>query len=313
MWVESKGTWVRTVVFGGAVLPHIWRRTLAVTAVSVVVTFLYKTVPQAHVSLTSTPFVLIGLPLGIFLGFRNSAAYDRFWEGRKLWGQLVNTTRSLTRQVLTMFEPQPDATDTSVDAVREWEVKVVRGVIAFVHALKHHLRGESPFEKLEAVMGEAEARALRDADNVPYAILQRLGEYVVEARRRRWIHAFHVPVIEQSLTLLTDVQGACERIKSTPVPYSYTVLMHRIVAVYCTCLPLGLAETIGFVTPVVVLGVSYALFGLDAIGGEIEQPFGLDVNDLPLDAIAQTIESNLRRRIGEPSPAPVEPKGGVLT
>jgi putative membrane protein len=313
MWVESKGSWVRTVVAGGVVLPHIWRRTLTVTAISVVVTFLYLRVPQAHVSITNTPFVLIGLPLGIFLGFRNSAAYDRFWEGRKLWGQLVNTTRSLTRQTLTLFEPQPDATETSPEAVRAWEHKVVHGVIAYVHALKHHLRGESPFERIEAVMGKAEGDLLRGADNVPYAILQRLGEYVVEARRRKWIHAMHIPVIEQSLTILTDVQGACERIKSTPLPYSYTVLMHRIVAVYCTCLPFGLAETVGFVTPVVVLGVSYALFGLDAIGDEIEQPFGLDVNDLPLESISRTIESNLRVRIGEPQPEPLEAKNGVLS
>jgi ion channel-forming bestrophin family protein len=312
MWVEKKPNWVRTVFFGGAVLPHIWRRTLTVTLVSVLVTFIYLRVPQFHYSMTSTPFVLIGLPLGIFLGFRNTASYDRFWEGRKLWGQLVNTSRSLTRQVLTLFEPQPDATDKSPEAVRAFEVHVVHGLIAYVHALRHHLRGENPFPTLEKIVPKEDIDALRGHENVPVALLHRIGQLVVDARRQKWIHAFHVPVIEQSLTILTDVQGACERIKSTPVPYSYTVLMHRIVAVYCTLLPFGLAETIGFATPAVVLGVSYALFGLDAIGDEVEQPFGTDVNDLPLTSISRTIEANLRASLDEPPPAPVEPQDGVL-
>ena len=109
MWVEKKRSWLRTVILGGFALPHIWWRTLSVTALSIVVTIAYAEVPELHYSLTATPFTLVGLPLGIFLGFRNTTAYDRFWEGRKLWGGLVNTSRSLTRQILTLIEPQPEA------------------------------------------------------------------------------------------------------------------------------------------------------------------------------------------------------------
>jgi len=136
---------------------------------------------------------------------------------------------------------------------------------------------------------------------------------MVDARRKRWIHALHVPVIEGSLTAMTDIQGACERIKSTPIPYSYTVLMHRLVAMYCLLLPFGLQDAAGWATPVVVLCISYALFGLDAIGDEVEQPFGVDPNDLPLSSISRTIEGNLRRRIGEPPPKKYAPRNGIIS
>ncbi len=312
MFVEKRFSWIATVALGGTALPHIWMRTLTVTAISIAVTFAYREVPALHYSITTTPFVLIGLPLGIFLGFRNNTAYDRFWEGRKLWGSLVNTARSLTRQIITLIEPQPEADDKAPEAIRAHEVAMVHMLIAYAHSLRHHLRESDPFSTLARILPEQEVVRLRGESNVPIAILQRMAGLMVEARRKHWIHALHVPVLEQSLTALTDIQGGCERIKSTPIPYSYTVLMHRIVAVYCSLLPFGLDETIGWATPVVVLFVSYALFGLDAIGDEIEQPFGLDPNDLPLSTISRAIEANLRTRIGEEPPSLFEPRDGVL-
>lgn len=312
MFVEKRRSWIATVALGGNALPHIWGRTAAVTAISVAVTLGYFEVPALHHSITTTPFVLIGLPLGIFLGFRNNTAYDRFWEGRKLWGSLVNTARSLTRQIITLIEPQPDAGETLPDAIHAHEAAMVHMLIAYVHSLRHHLRDSSPFATLERVLPADEVALLRGEANVPIAILHRIATLMVEARRKHWIHPLHVPVIEQSLTALTDIQGGCERIKSTPIPYSYTVLMHRIVAVYCGLLPFGLDESIGWATPVVVMFVSYALFGLDAVGDEIEQPFGLDPNDLPLSTISRAIEANLRVRIGEEPPRLLEPRDGVL-
>jgi len=306
MWVEKKRSWIEMVALGGFALPHIWMRTLTVTAISLVVTVLYEEVPQLHYSLTTAPFTIVGLPLGIFLGFRNNTAYDRFWEGRKLWGALVNTTRSITRQMLTLI-------DGEGPAVRELEVHVVRMVIAYVHALRHHLRDTPPKDDLAKILPDDEVARVIDDENVPLALLQRIGELLVDARKKKWIDSFHVPILEGSLTSLTDIQGACERIKSTPMPYSYTVLIHRIVAGYCVLLPFGLMETVKWATPAVVLVISYCFFGLDAIGDEIEQPFGLDTNDLPLDAISNTIERNLRKRIGDPLPEKRKAKRGVLT
>jgi ion channel-forming bestrophin family protein len=315
MWVERKRSWIQTVALGGFALPHIWLRTIIVTAISIVLTVVYEEVPQLHYSLTPTPFTLVGLPLGIFLGFRNNTAYDRFWEGRKLWGGLVNTSRSLTRQILTLIEPvrAEEAGPETTAELERFESECIHLVIGFVHALRHHLRDSSPFEVLGHIIGKGEAESLRHQDNVPYAILQRIGDRFVEARRKGWIHPFHVPVLEGSLTVLTDIQGACERIKNTPIPYSYTVLMHRIVAFYCALLPFGLMDTVKWATPFVVLAISYCFFGLDAIGDELEQPFGLDINDLPLKGISRTIERNLRERLGENVPPPVAAERGVLT
>ncbi len=309
MWIEKKRSWIEMVVLGGVALPHIWVRTLTVTAISIVVTIVYERVPQVHYSLTTAPFTIVGLPLGIFLGFRNNTAYDRFWEGRKLWGALVNTSRSLTRQVITLVEPPGGPSDES----RAFEKQLVRLVIAYVHALKLHLRDVRPEATLAKILPPDDVDRVRDEENPPLALLQRMGELFVEARRKSWIHVMHVPILEGSLTSLTDIQGACERIKSTPIPYSYTVLMHRIVAGYCVLLPFGLMDSIKWATPVVVAAISYCFFGLDAIGDEIEQPFGLDPNDLPLDAISNTIERNLRTRIGDPLPEKQTPNRGVQT
>ncbi len=313
MWVENKRSWIGTVVLGGFALPQIWFRTLAVTGLSLVVTVAYELVPAVHYSLTPTPFTIIGLPLGIFLGFRNNAAYDRFWEGRKLWGALVNTTRSFARQITTLVEPQADATETAPEAVRAAEVDLIHLVIAYVHALRHHLRNHAPFETMERILPAEEVALFREKDNVPLAMLHRMGDRLLDLRRKHWVNPFHVAILEGSLVSLTDIQGACERIKSTPIPFSYTVLLHRIVAGYCTLLPFGLMDSIKWATPVVVLAISYCFFGLDAIGDEIEQPFGLDVNDLPLKAISRTIERNLREGIGEKLPPPVAPTNGVLS
>ena len=309
MWADRNRSWIHTVVLGGFALPHIWSRTLIVTAISVIVTIVYEEIDQIHYSITATPFTLVGLSLGVFLGFRNNSAYDRFWEGRKLWGSLVNTSRSITRQLLTLIEPAPGDGPAADASAR----RGVHLVIAFVHALRHHLRESDPSESLAAVLPASEAERLAAEDNVPLAILTVLGDHVRDARREGRLHVMHVPVLEASLVSLTDIQGACERIKSTPIPFSYTVLMHRIVAFYCALLPFGLMDTIKWATPFVVLAISYCFFGLDAIGDEIEQPFGTDTNDLALEAISRTIERNLRRSLDEPMPPPLAPARGVLT
>ncbi len=316
MWTEKPRSWLLTVLLGGVALPKIWLRSLVVTAISVGIVVLYETVPSLHVSVGAVPFSLTGFALGIFLGFRNNTAYDRFWEGRKLWGSLVNTSRSFARQVLTLLDVDEGASAAGHDELRAAQRELVHLQIGYVAALRHHLRDQDPSSTLEGLLGADAAAALRaDASdgNVPLAILQRIGTRLAAARRRGWLPGLHVSVLEASLASLTDTQGACERIKLTPIPFSYTVLMHRAVALYCGLLPFGLTESIGWATPLVVLAMSYIFFGLDAIGDEVEQPFGLDVNDLPLDSIARTIERNLRQRLGEPLPPPHEPRGHVLT
>ncbi|MGQ0505952.1 MAG: bestrophin family protein [Myxococcaceae bacterium] len=311
MWLDVKRPWISFVLVGGKALPRIWRRVLVVTALSVVFMLLYEPFTLSRANITSTPFVLIGLPLGIFLGFRNTAAFDRFWEGRKLWGSLVNTTRSLARQTLVWIQPPAGS---NAEALRAEQEAIVIRIIAYVHSFRRMLRDKSPFDRIEPLLSAEELQQLQKEENVPFALLQNLAERFQRLYQQGAIHPMHVSLFEGSLTALTDVQGACERIKNTPIPFSYLVLLHRIVGVYCLGLPFGLQSTLGYGTPVAVALLSYAFFGLDAIGDEIEQPFGTDRNDLPLNAISRTIEINLKRRLGHSDVPPAhKPRDGVLT
>jgi putative membrane protein len=289
--------WGRVLTYRGSELPRTKWRILGVAIVSVVVTVL-EVKHDWHPRLTPLPFQLVGVALGIFLGFRNNASYDRWWEGRKLWGALVNTSRSCARQVLTLLGPQPGEASPTADlaALRR---ELVYRVIAFVHALRLALRDDQDLSELADFLPRDEVEALANERNRPFAISQGTGDRLQQAWRGGLLHPMHLSVLEGSLTALTDIQGACERIKSTPIPFSYTTLIHRITAVYCYALPFGVVDAVGIYTPFVCVIVAYAFFGLDVVGEEIEMPFGRDYNDLPLRAISRMIEVNLRQRLGE--------------
>lgn len=311
MIVEDKLGYVQLLFrIRGSVLPKIWLRVVVTTAIAAALTILGNHYPTVHLSLTPTPFSLIGLALSIFLGFRNNTSYDRFWEGRRLWGQLVNTSRILARQLqlyLHVSTLNPTEHGEQLARIRAFQCEQIHRVIAFAHALRIHLRRESNLDKLAEHLPKEEVSALRTERNVPYAITAQLAARLQSAWRRGWIDPLHIIQVDASLNELTNIQGGCERIRSTPIPFSYTVLIHRIVAVYCLLLPFGLYETVKLGTPLVVLFVSYALFGLDAIGDEIEDPFGTEPNDLPLLSISTMIEGDLMVRLGEKPPAAIEP------
>lgn len=309
MLIPSKITWWRTVFrYRGSELPRTRYRLLAVVLVSIVVTALER-LHGWDTGLSPLPFTFVSVALGIFFGFRNNAAYDRWWEGRKLWGTLVNVSRTLCRQVLTLVGPQPDASARLDEgAVRALRRELVYRVIAFAHALRLALRDDATLDELAPFLPAEELERLQGERNRPFAITQGTGERLRQAWHEGLIHPMHLPVLEASLGVLTDVQGACERIKGTPIPYSYTTLIHRITAVYCFALPFGIVDTVKGFTPFVCAIVAYAFFGLDGVGEEIEMPFGMDYNDLPLRAISRTIEINLRQRLGETDlPLPVTP------
>ncbi|MBX7083519.1 MAG: bestrophin [Nannocystaceae bacterium] len=305
MIVDERRTWWQQLsAWRGTALQRIWPRLALVMAASAVLTWLHVVVDRRFDVLTPLPFSLVGVALGIFLGFRNNASYDRFWEGRRLWGELVNTSRSFARQVLTLVEPEP--------AAPQRRQALIHATAGFAHALRGHLRGEPVGAELDALLDDGDREAVRTARHAPLAILSRLGESLAQARRAGAVDPLHVPVLEASLTALTGILGACERIRNTPLPASYTVLIHRIVAVYVFTLPFGILDGIGPFTPIVVGFIAYALLGLDAIGDELENPFGTDANDLPLATLCRGIEINLREALGERElPPPLPPRDGV--
>lgn len=300
--VDKKLSWLRLLfTLSGTTLQDSWPRIASSTLFALAVTVADKNLGLEHFTLTVAPFALTGVAISIFLGFRNNTAYDRFWEARTLWGALINHCRSLTRQVLTL-------TRASDELKRE----LVYYLIAFAHALRHHLRGTSPWEEI-APLVPGELEGLRRQQNVPNGILLALARRLADGRTQGWVNDFHANMLESSLVELTNVQGGSERIRNTPIPFPYAVLSHRVVAFYCFFLPLGLVDTVGWFTPIVVFLVSHAFFGLDVLGEEIEDPFGTSAHNLPLAHISLTIELNLRQMLGETQVPPLpQPVAGVL-
>ena len=314
MLLLERGHWWKQIfTLRGTPIARIWPRLTLVTLVATAETVYHHYSPEPAFGLSPIPFSLIAVALGIFLGFRNNTSYDRFWEGRKLWGRLVNTTRSTARQIQMMIGPHQEAPGVTPEQAELHRTLVYR-IIAYVHALRLHLRDTDDLDELKGLLPDDERLALKGQLNRPLAILRELGAQIRDEWRRDRVHPMHLPSLEASLTTLTDIQGACERIKSTPIPSSYTVLIHRIVAVYVFALPFGLVESIGAATPVVVAIIGYAFFGLDAVGEEIEEPFGKDINDLPLSTLSRMIEINLRQTLGETEvPEVLKPVEGVLS
>jgi len=287
MIVRNRPTGLRLfLVMRGSVLPTIWKSLVFTTLLAVTVTLLDGTIDGVKITVSAIPFTLMGLPLAIFLGFRNNAAYDRYWEGRKQWGELVLRSRNLARQCLSLVDE---------GAIR---TRMVRRAVAYAHALRHHLRRTDPADVAPWLDG-GEWERIRSLPNLPHALMLEMGADLALALRERRIEPMLAPSVDASLSAMTGVAAACERIRGTPIPFSYTLLLHRTAYLYCIFLPFGLVDTIGYLTPLVAAIVAYTFFGLDALGDEIEEPFGHSDNDLPLDAICRTIEIDLRMALGE--------------
>jgi ion channel-forming bestrophin family protein len=303
MIVRPRPNWFRLLlVVKGSVLPAILPQLLLTLAFGVAVTLLHGRLFVWKVSLTFVPFSLIGLTLAIFLGFRNNTSYARYWEARMLWGEVLNDTRSLARQSLTL-----------VDAASNSAVFVHR-LIAFVHALRHQLRGTNPDADLAHWLSEHDRTRLNGARYKASAILLMADEWLRDQRRAGQLGEPLAQAMQLHMGHLTDALGCCERSANTPIPFTYGVIIHRTVYLYCLLLPFGLVDSIGAMTPLVVTFIAYTFFALEALSSELEEPFGTAPNDLPLDAMSEGIETSLREILGERHlpPAP-RPSNYVLT
>lgn len=296
----------------GSILPRILPSLLVNTMIATLVTINHGDLFALKITLTTIPFTLIGLPLAIFLGFRNNVAYDRFWEGRRLWGELVHKSRSLSRQCQSLIaDTEPARAHRGLTDVR---VRMVYRAIAFAHALRQQLRNIQAPAELKGLLLASEWQQMEKSSNKPDFLMLKMGQDLGLCLKEGRIDSCLAASIDATLSSMTGAAGGCERIKSTPVPFSYTLLLHRTAYLYCFLLPFGLVDSIGFMTPFVVAIVAYTFFGLDALGDEIEEPFGTDSNDLPLDAICRTIEINLRESLGdEHVPPPLVPINYCLT
>jgi len=298
--------WFRLLfVWRGSVLPCIVTRLLLVLAVSVASVLLRGWWMSEHAAsaLSIPPFTLMGIALAIFLGFRNSVSYERFWEARKQWGALLIATRSLVREVVS-FAPDETAL----------QQRVARTLAAFIYSFKHQLRGSDPAADLACRLDPEVRQRVAAARFVPPAILLDLARDLAAAQRRGSISDLQLQSMDRNLNRLTEAAGACERIANTPLPYTYRVLMNRTVMAYCLLLPIGLSTAIGWLTPLIAVFVAYTFLALDVIGEQIEEPFGTEPNDLALASMCHAIEVSACEAVGEtPRSSPPEVSDYVLT
>ncbi|ALD20834.1 bestrophin family protein [Hymenobacter sp. DG25A] len=294
MIIRPKYNWFQMLfVWEGSVLPQILPRLFLLFVLSVVVTYYHGTIFQYRIPLTAAPFTLFGVALAIFLGFYNTVSYDRFWEGRKLWGSLLNDSRSLARQALTMSGYPPNSAEVA---------HFMQLLIACTHTLRHQLRLTNPSAELQRLLPPHLADAVQQAHFKPIMLLREMGRWVQQARAAGLLDTNTQLAFDQNFNKLSDIVGGCERLASTPVPYTYSVLLHRTVYLYCFLLPFGLVESITWATPLVVVFIGYTFMALDAIISEIEEPFGTQPNDLALNSMSYMIETTLREMAGQPVP-----------
>ena len=288
-------------IMRGSVVPRILPQIFGVFAVSTMLVLLHEREPWLLPGYAGAPFALLGIALSIFLSFRNSACYDRWWEARKLWGEFVFTSRQFARQTLVL----EDGSDAEGTASRH---RLLKLNIAFIQSMVVHLRGGEVGEKILGHLPEDVRTSYRASRNPPDAILRAMSGDLAGLLRQRRISDILYQTLDRSITSLGTMQAACERIRNTPVPFAYTLLLHRTAYLFCFLLPLGFVDAMGYATPVAAALVAYAFFGLDALSDELEEPFGLLPNDLPITALADVIEINLREAMGEtdlpPTPEP---------
>lgn len=299
MILRPTTNWFRMLfVWDGSVLQSIIPQLLLMLMISLLALLSDDHIFGVKIPLDTAPFPLVGISLAIFLGFRNNASYARFVEARHIWGQLLIAARAVTSQAITYLP---------ADAALFERRLLVRRLIAFVYALKHQLRTTDPYADLSRFLPAEEVLRLQGLNYLPIALLDSVRAMLAEAVQRQSGQTPLLWMLDAQVNDLAATVAGCERIKNTPIPYPYGVLVHRTVYMYCFLLPLGLVDAIGVATPLISVFVGYTLFALEAIAQQIAEPFGLAPNCLALNAMTREIERSLLEMCGEAIPQAIRP------
>jgi ion channel-forming bestrophin family protein len=283
MVIYDNKEWIETVInfYRSYIIRQIFRSTLAVGLVTAVFSFIVLELVQVQVKFQSGIFSLLGIVLSILLVFRTNTAYDRWWEGRKLWGSLVNNSRNMALMTHSLLERE--ATDDRAFYARH--------IANFAIALKEHLRGGVKLEELHHLT-PLELKVYQSRQHIPNHIISQLYERTQQLYRNGTISGYDAIPLKSHIQAFTDILGACERIKKTPIPFSYSIYIKTFIMLYTVMLPFGLIQEFGYYTILIVMFIFYAFIGVELMAEEIEDPFGLDCNDLPTGNIATTIKNN---------------------
>lgn len=279
----------------GTILPKVFPALMIVVLISTTLVYLSKNHYVAVPEVPAIGFTVFGVILSIFLSFRNTACYERWWEGRKLWGALIANSRHMIR-------------DTYVLDDKPREVLMYR-IMLFTHLLRDRLRKQThSFEHYQrhVQLTEPQWQMLSAHMNPPQYMLEITQKALVGIYKRAEITDIIYSTLTKHTVAIGDIHAGCDRISSTPLPFSYSVLLHRAVYSFCFILPFSLESSLGFWTPVIVALIAYLFLGLDALSAELEEPFGVQENDLALDSIVRNIEREMLSSLGEDLPPVIE-------
>lgn len=260
----------------------LWKEMIYIGLFTLVISYLVITYAgHLHTALEKliTVYSLIGFVISLLLVFRTNTAYDRWWEGRKKWGALVNDSRNLAIKLETSIRSEEN---------RDFFRRMVGN---FPFAMKEHLRNRRNLDLLE--LTEEERKNIEGKEHVPVAVSHMLTSKVKEAKRNGEVTEEEYITIDHNINALLDSLGACERIKNTPIPFSYSLFIKKFIFIYVTTLPLAFITVFGYYSVVIALFVFYVLVSMEVLAEEIEDPFGEDDNDLPTDDLSEKIRGNV--------------------
>lgn len=278
-------------VFARVVFLWQWKFTAFFVLASLAVTAAVEIWDLTFLELPTLPLAVVGAALGIFVSFRTNQAYDRWWEGRKLWGRMINESRHWASQATNYVDTDDDKRN------------LVHRHAAYVHALRSLLRKQDPFEdesfqaRIDVVGDDVDQ--LRQESNLTHALLDRQFSQLVALNGAGGLNDLRMQSMDKTLRELVNIQGGCERIKKTPMPPLYGLLANRLVEFYSVLFPLAVVDALGWWTIPVTLLVCTAFSLIAEAGRVLEDPFTMFLNGLPLSSISRMIEVNTRQRLGE--------------
>lgn len=273
---------------------------------------------NANIALPFSIAAILGSALAIFIAFRNNSAYGRWWEARTLWGGIVNSSRVLARLIITFTDSHAHQPNYEVERSERFKKQMVYGCIAWVHALRLHLRQQLDWETLKPFLNEEDYAALLQSQNKPNFLQLLLGKKIYQAMANGTLGGFDSFQIEGQLLALANYQGACERIKNTPLLRQYDYFTRLFLYAFIMLLPFALVGDfakmgIGYLTVPVAVGIAFVFSILGKVGEVNEDPFENRITDVPLNALCNTIERDLREVLGEKElPPKAEAENGFL-
>lgn len=288
------------------------------TVLALVVYFLYHNQHLEKVSLPFSVAAILGSALAIFLAFRNNNSYNRWWEARTIWGNIINNSRIFARQIIANADNALASGKASAEQIESYKTEMVYRQIAFAHALRLHLRGQKAFEELRHLLPKEEFEEVTQKQNIPNFLLFLQGKRIKEGTKMEILGAFDNISLEPTLAGFNNFQGACERIKNTPLLRQYHFFTKLFLLVFMAILPFSLISDFSKMgVPALMIPLSILVsfvFGVMGKVGEVnEDPFENRITDIPMSAMCNTIERDLKEMLGESDlPHKLTSKDGFL-